>query len=131
MRIEGWEGRLASYLNTSKDLTFEWGRTDCALWAATWVRSCTGEDFLSDWIGKYKTERGAATLMRKRGFQSVADIADAALPVIPVTLARRGDLVLHPVDGCLGIGNGVKSHFLTFKGHTLVDTLACSKAWGV
>jgi hypothetical protein len=131
MRVQGWEKRLAEDLHESQARPFAWGTRDCALWAAFWVRDCTGEDFTGDWLGRYSTGRGARVRMARLGFKDVGAIADAHLTPKPVTLARRGDLVLHPVTSSLGVCEGVKSHFLTPSGVTTVPTLSCAAAWGV
>ena len=132
MRVEGWEQRLAAYIRDAEGKPFVWGERDCALWASGWVRQCTGADFVSEWEGRYKTERGAKGLIRKRGYRSVEDIADARLTAVPVMIARRGDLLLHPHGDCLGICTGQRGYFLEMKaGLTSVDTLDCPKAWVV
>ena len=46
---------------------FEWGRVDCCLWPADAVRAMTGKDIASDFRGKYKTARKAASLLAKAG----------------------------------------------------------------
>jgi hypothetical protein len=118
MRIEGWESRLADHVREAYGNPFRWGAHDCALWAARWVRDCTGNDFLSDWEGKYKSELGARRLMKRRGYESVADIADEHLVEIPVGLAKRGDLLLHPIDG--GAGRVLRTPRV-FRGRTRRD----------
>lgn len=128
MRIAGWESRLNTYLASQEP--FIWGQRDCALWSAFWVKDCTGEDHTHDWFGKYKTEGGAAKRMKRLGFESVADIASSHLREIPVPFAQRGDLVLN-AQGCLGIGNGPYTHFLTLTGQTLEPTLNGVRAWRV
>lgn len=130
MRVPGWEGRLAAYIEAAQTEPFAWGSHDCALWAATWVQICTGGDYVSDWRGKYKTEAGAARLMLKRGYAGVEAIADDHLEEKPVRLAMRGDLVLHP-SGALGICHGLRSLFVTADGLIAEKTLACPHAWGV
>lgn len=131
MRVEGWERMLADYLGAAAAVPLEWGRHDCALWAATWARACSGNDAVSTWIGKYTTEQGAAREIRRRGFTCVADIADAHFAETPLALAGRGDMVLHPTTGSLGICNGRVSQFVGAAGAVRVDTLACTRAWAV
>ncbi len=128
MRSEGWETILASYVAAPPP--FAWGETDCALWTAGWVCLCTGRDYAADWRGKYRTKAGATRLMRQRGFKAPEDIADAHLNEIPVRLARRGDLLLHP-EGNLGLCTGRQGVFLTETGVTRIDTLGCARAWAV
>jgi hypothetical protein len=122
---------LAEYVEAARSTPFEWGTHDCALWAARWVRLCTGNDYVSDWEGYYRTERGAKIRMTRKGFSGVAAIASAHLPEKPVPLARRGDLVLHPITESLGVCSGMRSHFAGESGLVTIDTLACVRAWGV
>lgn len=131
MRVQGWESLLADHIQEAYGRPFAWGTHDCAVWAARWVRTCTGQDFVSAWEGHYTSELGAARLMRKRGYGHVEDIADERLTAVPVTLAKRGDLLLHPVDGALGICFGRHGFFLAERDVTMLDTLACPKAWVV
>lgn len=128
MRVEGWESRLAQYLETPTP--FAWGSNDCALWSARWVKDCTENDYTGDWVGFYRTKRGAAIRMGRLGFANVAAIAAAHLTERPVLTAQRGDLILHP-SGALGICNGLKSHFLTESGLLIENTLECIHAWAV
>ncbi|QDV34894.1 DUF6950 family protein [Tautonia plasticadhaerens] len=129
-RKPGWESLLGEYLHASASKPFAWGSHDCALYAATWVLLATGSDHVSRWKGDYATEFGARRAMIDRGFETVEDIADHHLEEKPVTVAMRGDLVLHP-QGALGICNGLFSHFVTPQGLCVEETLACLKAWGV
>ncbi len=131
MRREGWESRLEAHIREAYSHAFAWGERDCALWAAGWVLAATGEDFLSNWRGRYTTAAGAAKLMKRRKFASVAAIATAHLPEIPVKLARRGDLLMHPVCGALGICYGRHGFFLTEGGVTMIDAGTCPVAWRV
>jgi hypothetical protein len=130
MRVQGWESILAEHIRQAYHATFAWGINDCCLWPADWVHKGTGTDFGSDWRGKYKTEAGAAKLMKKRGYTGPADIASEHLLEIPVPLAGRGDLLLHP-EGCLGIGHGRHGFFLKADGVLMSDALACVRAWKV
>lgn len=130
MRIEGWEGRLARYFNEAANTPFAWGSHDCALFAAEWVRICTGRDHAAAWRGAYRTEKGAKIRMTRLGFSGVAAVASAFLSEIPVPRAKRGDLVLHP-QGALGVCNGLFSHFVTEAGLCVQETLACPRAWEV
>lgn len=130
MRVDGWESRLAGYLEQARHQPFAWGENDCALWSARWVRTATGRDFLPDWRGRYSTRLGAVRLMKRRGYDGVEDIADAVLPPVPPQFARRGDLVLHP-QGALGICAGRLAYFLGEAGPTALETAACPAAWKV
>lgn len=128
MRIEGWERRLADYLED--DRPFSWGEHDCALWCARWVMLCTGADYASPWIGRYSNEAEAEALLKERGYSVYSDIADAHLEVKPVMLAQRGDIVLR-ANGSLGICDGRMSHFIAPEGMIAEPTSTCIRAWKV
>lgn len=130
MRVEGWEKLLVEHIEQARGKAFEWGQHDCALWAAEWVRKCTKVDLGSGWRGMYETKEGAAREMRARGFLKPADIAADCLTSIPVALARRGDITLHP-NGALGICNGRVSAFVAETGLLEIPTLACKRAWRI
>jgi len=132
MRVEGWESKLAAYINDAFHKDFVWGQHDCALWCAEWVRQATGEDFLSDWVGLYDSEESAFALMKSRGFNLPADIADAHLERIDPRMAKRGDLLLHPERHTLGICVGMHGVFLASPSGTIVSkTTNCPLAWRV
>lgn len=131
MRIESWSEELYAYLEASKDLRFEWGVNDCALWASSFVDRITGSEIATQWRGQYSSEDGAHALMLARGFTSCEKIADFHLAAKPISMAGRGDLVLHQC-GALGICDGRRSYFLTpDKGLGAVPTTTCQKAWKV
>ena len=128
MRIEGWEVRLAEYLDAP--VGFAWGACDCALWSAGWVNLATGEDFAADWKGRYSTEAELHELLTERGFASPADIpASVGLREVHPRNAQRGDVVIW--NGCLGICAGMDSWFLTESGTTRVRTRLAQRAWRV
>ncbi len=132
MRKEGWEALLHEHLHNANNTDFEWGKKDCALWCADWVQRATGEDFAAAWRGKYFNEQTLQQVMFESGFATAEEIADATgYKSVPISFAQRGDVVLHPTLACLGICNGMFSHFLMLAGVTKVNTLKCKKAWRV
>lgn len=131
MRIEGWESLLNEHIEQAKDIVFEWGMNDCALWSADWVNKATGNNFASQWRGLYTSEAELNALMAERELDLPADIADeVGLPQMDVPFAQRGDIVEHP-QGCLGICNGLHSYFLMERGVTRIRTRDCVRAWRV
>jgi hypothetical protein len=131
MRNEGWEAILHDHINQARASDFRWGTLDCAMWCAGWILKATGNDLASAWRGQYSDEETLQKLMQREGFSSYEAIADSTpLPAIPVSLAQRGDIMLHP-QNCLGICNGISTYFLTDKGFLRFPTLKCLKAWKV
>ena len=131
MRFEGWEKLLQQHIKTAKDITFEWGKHDCALWCADWVNIATGVDHASKWRGLYTTRIELDVVLAKLGYDSVDAIADELAPSMHQAFAQRGDIVKHPIYDSLGICDGILTVFLTEKGIIKVRTVDCVKAWKV
>ncbi len=129
MRVRGWETALNRHVEQARP--FAWGQNDCALWCADWVRAATGQDFASQWRGRYASEAELAELLASRGLTGPAELpASVGLPEVHPVFAQRGDIVLN-AQGCLGVCNGLNSHFLVERGVTVFRTRSCVRAWKV
>lgn len=131
MRPQGWESVLAAHIANARSRPFVWGEHDCVLWCADWVRKVTDRDPAADCRGQYSSEADARLALNALGCSTPAELADRHLPQIPVAHAKRGDVVLHPVTGGLGICDGVHAYFLTERGVTRIEFTRCPRAWGV
>jgi hypothetical protein len=94
IRSPGWERRLARVTEKHISLPGEWGVSDCLLTMADAVEAVTETDIMVKWRGKYKTEAGAAKLMKKNGCDTVEDVLRDffRLPPVGRLSARRGDV---------------------------------------
>lgn len=128
MRVEHWESRLAEQITLAQNKPFQWGEHDCCLWAADTVLAITEVDHMAAFRGKYKSERGAMRLMKKK-YNSLNEAVSALLPSVSVKMAQRGDVVSH--NGALGICSGINSFFVSPSGLLAVKTLKCDAAWRV
>lgn len=131
MRREGWERALSAEVEAARTRPFEWGRHDCALWAADCVMAMTGNDPAACWRGRYRTALGAARILRRSGCDDIAAMAarvlDAPLPS-PV-MARRGDILS---DGeAMGVCIGAAAAFLSPDGLVFKPLAACAVGWRV
>lgn len=93
MRPEGWEKRLSEYLDSRKDMAFEWGKNDCILFAAKGYQAMTGIDYYSKYL-PYTTEEEAREILRVNGgFEGILgkDIGPGHRNPLK---ARRGNPVL-------------------------------------
>jgi hypothetical protein len=133
MRLTGWELRLADEVSAARDKAFEWGAHDCATWAFDVRKSLTGEDAAAAWRGKYKTEAGAARVLRKMKCQTVEDLARSILgdPLPTVLFAQRGDILLGGAERALGVCIGLDGLFLQPAGLVAVPLKSCFIAWRV
>jgi hypothetical protein len=130
MRKEGWEAILRNYIEDSRKLSFEWGKSDCALWVAGYFDQVTGSSFLKEYKGQYSDEQGAYSLLHQLGFTDITDLPSVYAPPVPINYAKRGDII--SFNGALGICDGRKSYILTVEvGLFAVLTAACQKAWAV
>lgn len=127
-RPERWEGMLADHIASAGP--FAWGTIDCVLWCADWVRQMTGTDHADGIRGTYADEAGAKVALASLGFASISDLIGHYLPETPAKKARRGDIMLHPMD-IAGICDGAHAYFLTENGVTRIPFTACTKAWKV
>ncbi len=114
-RAPDWPQRLAAFIEARRARAFVWGEHDCALFAADWVRECTGVDLAADLRGTYADARGALGILNARA--GLAGICAQLLPAVAPPFAGRGDAALASnagrellciVDGAHLIGPGAE-----------------------
>lgn len=129
-RVAGWDRALEDLATAHVSITPEWGVSDCLMTAADAIKAVTGEDPLSQFRGKYKTEAGAARKMRANGCENVRKVFETYLQLEPVNRlsARRGDVGVISINDeyvagfICGSGFAVKQpHGLTFFPVTDID----------
>jgi hypothetical protein len=138
MRMPDWQGRLLACLAAAENKPFAWGTHDCCVFAADCVQAVTGDDPLSHWRGRWRTERGAARVMRSVGGGGLAQAAETLArecgwPLVAVAQAQRGDVALAVIDAqptilmCTGV------HFVgpSATGWVRVPLSAVTKSWRV
>ena len=135
MRHYDWPEKLFDIIGAAKRSTFKWGSNDCALFACDCAKAMTGVDHAANFRGKYKTERGALTSLKKiEGVETLSQLADKYLGAkIGLSHARRGDVVLISVGSrdVLGVVAGNCAVFLTLGGIRTVSLRECTCAWRV
>ena len=105
-KTEGWQIRLAAYLNTCAPRPLEYGQHDCAIFAAGAVQAMTGLDLAEGWRGRYSTLRGGLRVLRAQGYADQVALAAAHLPEIGTP--RPGDLAVieTPHGPAIGVVQG-------------------------
>jgi hypothetical protein len=91
---------------------FRPGRWDCALFAAGWIRVCTGRDLASEWRGGYRSlAQGKARIATLGGLEG---IARRQLRRVDPDEVIPGDVVLLDVSAAnaCGIFGGAHIHVL-------------------
>lgn len=136
-RFEDWPRRMHAVLEAARRSDFAWGEHDCALMAIDVVDAMCGTQIAGMWRGRYKTARGAAGLLRRRGgIERV--MGRLGLEERPRLMAQRGDVVELPVpegfDGAglmLGISLGDRVVGADFRGIAMVPLRFGLRSWHV
>lgn len=133
-RYSFWRTALADYLGSCVGRPFQPGQHDCALFAAGAVQAMTGEDFGSDYRGRYKTLAGGYRILKRLGFDNHADLAASIFEEIHPSQAMVGDVAVVVEDGnvALGIVQGEAVYVLHTTGRIgTVSLLGASRAFRV
>lgn len=94
-RREGWEHSLADFVDQARVRPFLWGEFDCCSMPCEAALNIVGVDPWSKFRGRYKTERGAARVIRRAGgFVRLIEKIMSGYLEVPVSFARRGDILL-------------------------------------
>lgn len=128
MRLQSWEKHLDDFLCSVG--AFEWGKTDCCMFAVGAVKAITGIDYGKDY--EHRSKIGAAKLLSKHGGVEAIATKHLGEPK-PAAFAKRGDVVsLDTGDGiALGICVGDKIAAMKEDGLTFLSSARTQKAWSV
>ncbi len=115
---------------------FRWGEDDCCLFVGRVVQAFTGVDLAASFRGKYRSQKGAASRIRRAGsLEKLVDevTTDHGLREVPVGMAARGDIILFPsvLGETLGICDGHQIITMGKDGVVAFPMEAAMKAWGV
>ncbi|TPL30171.1 hypothetical protein [Mesorhizobium sp. B2-4-7] len=134
-RLPDWDRRLARLVPEIATTPGVWGQSDCLLTAAAGVEAVTGVDIMEPWRGRYKSEAGAARLMRREGCRTVEDVFRDyfGLPEIGRLMAQRGDVGVVEQAGVLCAGFMCDLGFLvrTEAGRLILPQTAVKTAFKV
>lgn len=114
-RRPDWAARLHDFIDAVKRNAFDWKMLNCAEhWAAGAVLAMTDVDIAAPYRGSYKTAKGAVQVMKRKGFDNLAELVAAHLPEITgvhgepfVGGAALGDIAAIPKDDAFGFTLGI------------------------
>jgi len=136
-RFPDWPERLHRMIESAVELSFEWGRFDCALHVCNCIRALIDVDPGAEYRGKYSDESGAAAIYGSSFEQFIAAIClNLGFPEVPVTFARRGDVVFldngtpHGAIGVVSL-DGRFASCASDKGLVLVRMHRWKRAWQI
>src|SRR5580693_4269758 len=97
-RLPNWPRRLHLLTQSSQAITFDWGRYNCGLFLARWIREATGVDVGAPYMGKATDEASAEAIFLNGhtgaaenalgDFAAVIAVANGMAEVVP-TYAQR------------------------------------------
>lgn len=131
-RRPDWYTRYVAFIEEMRQEPFVWGTADCGpAWVGRAVEVITDQpNPAAEYIGKYKTARGALRLMRKLGYKDLREAASIMLdrPYQHPSRGAIGDIALiKSEDGgfgySFGIVNGERVFFRREDGIGTVDLL--------
>mgnify|MGYP001017989781 CR=1 FL=1 len=104
-RVVDWETRFVEFLNKNKSREFKWGEFDCSQFCILAEKAICEESRWEDFIGGYKTQKGAEKRILKGKANSLWELIDQRMERKPVLMAQRGDWIGHltPQGEALGI----------------------------
>lgn len=134
-RLDNWQTNFSLYLEEKRNVSFDFALWNCLFFAVGAAETITGENPLQRYVGKFKTEKQAAILLRKLDNVSTSEqfLEKYYGEQKPVAFARIGDIVLvdpneTELDLCSdaslfglvpGVCYGLNSYFLGENG--LID----------
>ena len=134
-RVDGWDIRFREVIENYKadNKPVRYGKKDCFLFAADVTESIYGFDIMEPYRPLYSNRVEAYKLIRDLGGKGLADSFERILMAGPirVTMAQRGDIVVHQQDNleAVGVCAGKNSLFLKGRGFFSMPTSYCLKAF--
>jgi hypothetical protein len=120
--VANWEDQLLAAWDFHDSIPFSWADSNCLWLALDCARAVTGVDPYADERGRFKTRRGAASRLKRRGFDSVEAAIAAVYRRIAMAEAKRGDVAIVPEEllaiGGLGTCGTVLGTHIACKGLT-------------
>ena len=136
--VHGTDARLSAldaFLSRHRDRAFEWGRFDCALFAADWLVALGRPDPAAQWRGAYAGVDGARRILAELGGLSAIATRALGAPRLCAFQAARGDVALIEWSGgeSLGVvdttGAGVAG--ASYAGFAAVPLRRARRVWAV
>jgi len=135
-RVQNWRVNYENLIDAIRRKPFAWGYVDCLTGLVDpAVQALTGEEPFSRFRARYKTARGALGIMRRSGFDNLANLVASELPEIHPSQCVVGDIVAIPTDDdfayALGVVNGDRVFVISPEGLSTRDISEAVRAFKV
>lgn len=127
MRLDDWEQRLLAYIE-ALDID-ALGVAPCARFAADAAQVQTGVDYYAPYRGRYRTETGAAKVLRTIGGGDLPLTFDMHFEQKMPVMAQRGDLIFNGES--MGVCLGADAAFIHESALVFLPRQHWLKAWAV
>jgi len=99
MRKNGWEKRLADFLDSQKDSPFIWGKNDCVLFASKAANEIVERDLEPEILGYGEYNKAKAIAILREHGGEISGIFDKHFKRKLKTMAQRGDIAVVKYNG--------------------------------
>lgn len=132
-RSPDWRTRLHDCIEAHRREQFEYGRNDCALFAADCIKAMTGLDLASGFRGSYRSAAGAQRALKRAGYPDLVSLAANFFEEIEPIMAGAGDIAAFdtPDGWALGVVAGERVTVLGLEGLCTLDRLTAAKAFRI
>ena len=124
-----WEQNLSDYIESVRDVPFEYGKHDCCCFISGSIEAMTGIDPMSEFRGQYDSLKSSIKALRDIGLGNLENTLDSKFPEIAIGNAGRGDLALF--EDSVGVVAGSFAWFVSDDGLERVPMEYWQKAWRV
>jgi len=145
LRYSDWPERLSNFVRQRHDTPFEWGKSDCCLFALDAVQTINGSDPAHFFRGRYSTMRSAFKLLKEFSGGGVEETVEKIFmemgcKQVPLDLSNSGDVVLMEVKNVHPEAHGLTAGILFDKtmaivqgtdGLVYVDNADIKKVWAI
>ena len=145
LRYSDWPERLSNFILQRNNTPFEWGKSDCCLFALDAVQTINGSDPAHFFRGRYSTMRSAFKLLKEFSGGGVEETVEKIFmemgrKQIPLDLSNSGDVVLMEVKNVHPEAHGLTAGILFDKtmaivqgtdGLVYVDNADIKKVWAI
>ena len=108
-RFPDWPRRLHLLIQSSHGITFDWGRYNCGLFLARWIREATGADVGAPYMG-VATDEASADAIFLAAFSGASALGNFAASIaaahgmaeVAPNFAQRGDALWLDNDSTYG-----------------------------
>ena len=111
LRLPDWQDRLRAFLDSRRDVPFDWERNDCLRFCGDAFEAMTGVDPIHEYRSAYANQEESEATVEKNGGLLLGVSAKLG-ESIPWKFAQAGDVVLANMRGKAVLGLCIGENFV-------------------